>query len=378
MNKKLFVRAIALLLCFVMIFTLSACKKKAQEENSAASEVSAAEPTAEPTSKPTPEPTPEPTPDPEVIPEKASLLTGLETLTDEAVGKRPVAVMINNVAPALPQDGVGSAEILFEIPIEYEHTRLLGVFSDYTKIPKICSVRSCRYYFPIVAAGFDAIYVHWGIDEVYARPVLNALGIEAFDGVRGGLGFYRDQNRLNKGYALEHTGYMDGSKFPEMVEKKGFRMDLKEDWEGYAFNFAKMDEVVTPAGETADYVKIDFGAQNSTFNYDPETKLYSKMHNRNKHIDALSGEQLTFTNVVVLETDITFKPNQVHREINLTGGENYKGYYFSNGAMQEIYWSKEGDFEKFKFFNKDGTELVMNRGKTYIAINYPNRITLTK
>lgn len=375
MKKNLFVRTVAFLLCLLMVFTLAACKKKAVEELPSEPEV-----VVTPTPEPTPEstPTPEPTPKPEIIPEKVSLLTGLETLTDEAVGKRPIAVMINNVAPALPQDGVGSAEILFEIPIEYEHTRLLGIFSDYTQIPKICSVRSCRYYFPIVAAGFDAIYVHWGIDEVYARPVLNQLGIDSFDGVRGGLGFYRDQNRLDQGYALEHTGYMEGSKFPEMVENKGFRMELSEEWEGYAFQFSKMDEVVTPTGETADYVKVNFGAQNSTFNYDPETKLYSKMHNRNPHIDALTGDQLTFTNVVILETDITFKPNEVHREINLTGGKDYKGYYFSNGAMQEIYWSKDGEFGKLKFFNPDGTELVMNRGKTYIAFNYPNTITLTK
>ena len=32
----------------------------------------------------------------------------------------------------------------------------------------------------------------------------------------------------------------------------------------------------------------------------------------------------------------------------------------------------------FKFFDTEGNELVMNRGKTYIAINYANRITLTK
>ena len=46
----------------------------------------------------TPKPTPTPTPSPE--PENVNLLTGVADLSEGAVGKRPVAVMINNIEAA--------------------------------------------------------------------------------------------------------------------------------------------------------------------------------------------------------------------------------------------------------------------------------------
>ncbi|MGN1117043.1 MAG: DUF3048 domain-containing protein, partial [Acutalibacteraceae bacterium] len=38
-----------------------------------------------------------------------NLLTGRYTLSDEAVGKRPMAVMINNIKQSLPQYGISKA-----------------------------------------------------------------------------------------------------------------------------------------------------------------------------------------------------------------------------------------------------------------------------
>ena len=52
------------------------------------------------------------------IPANQNLLTGLGDLSEEAIGKRPVAVMVNNVEKAMPQYGIGQADIIFEIPVE--------------------------------------------------------------------------------------------------------------------------------------------------------------------------------------------------------------------------------------------------------------------
>ena len=48
----------------------------------------------------------------EEIPANQNLLTGVLDLTEGAIGKRPVAVMVNNVDPAMPQYGVGKADII--------------------------------------------------------------------------------------------------------------------------------------------------------------------------------------------------------------------------------------------------------------------------
>ena len=48
-----------------------------------------------------------------------------------------------------------------------------------------------------------------------------ALGLDQYDGMYnpGGL-FGRDQDRLNSGYALEHTAYFDGTKFASYVQSQ--------------------------------------------------------------------------------------------------------------------------------------------------------------
>ena len=69
-------------------------------------------------------------------------LTGLADLSDEAVGKRPVAIVINNIKDSLPQYGIAGADIMFEMVAEAGITRLLAIWGDYTQIPNVCSVRS--------------------------------------------------------------------------------------------------------------------------------------------------------------------------------------------------------------------------------------------
>ena len=58
--------------------------------------------------------------------------------------------MINNVKDALPQYGITEADVIFELPVEGDLTRLMALYADYTKVPDICAIRSCRYYYPAI------------------------------------------------------------------------------------------------------------------------------------------------------------------------------------------------------------------------------------
>lgn len=64
-------------------------------------------------------------------PANVNLLTGVADLTDEAIGKRPVAVMVNNVTAAFPQYGIAQADIIFEIPVEGGATCFMAMYGDY-------------------------------------------------------------------------------------------------------------------------------------------------------------------------------------------------------------------------------------------------------
>ena len=371
MKKRIFALCSALLLSLTVF---AGCGSKPAEE-SAASEPEAtatAAPTAEAESSAA-ESTAAPTEAPSAEPANVNLLTGLPTLTDGAIGKRPVAVMVNNVDAALPQYGISAADLIFELPVEYDLTRLMAVYGDYTQIPEVCSIRSCRYYYPILAVGFDAIYVNWGMNESVARPTVNSMDIDQYDGDEYGLGdcFGRDKARYESGYAWEHTGVFHGPNFPSVLEKDKVRTDLKEDKTGTAFNFVEMDKNAAPNGEDAQKVRVDFGANYSVFTYDEENHEYLKNFKDSPHMDGISKEQLKFENVIVLETEIKPYPgDEVIKYVDWEGGENAKGYYISEGKMVPITWSKAGMYDPLKFFDANGNELQLNRGKSYIAFTY--------
>lgn len=371
MKKRIFALCSALLLSLTVF---AGCGSKPTEE-SAASEPEATA-TAAPTAKAessAAESTAEPTEALSTEPANVNLLTGLPTLTDGAIGKRPVAVMVNNVDAALPQYGISAADLIFELPVEYDLTRLMAVYGDYTQVPDVCSVRSCRYYYPILAVGFDAVYVHWGIDPTIATETINSMEIDHFDADYYGTGKYfgRDKDRINAGYAWEHTGMFYGTKVPEMLEDSNVRTDLKEDKMGTAFKFVEMDKNAAPNGEDAQKVRVNFGANYSVFTYDEENHEYLKNFKDSPHMDGISKEQLKFENVIVLETEIKPYPgDEVIKYVDWEGGENAKGYYISEGKMVPITWSKAGMYDPLKFFDANGNELQLNRGKSYIAFTY--------
>lgn len=135
-----------LLILSMIVLALSGCSKKKETK------------TEKPPTKKIEVEKPEPVeevpeePEEEKIPENQNLLTGLADLTDAAIGKRPVAVMVNNIPAAMPQYGVEKADIIFEIPVEGDQTRFMALYADYTTVPQICAIRSCRYYFPALIA----------------------------------------------------------------------------------------------------------------------------------------------------------------------------------------------------------------------------------
>lgn len=290
-------------------------------------------------------------------------LTGESGYNAAANGKRPVAVMVNNLKGALPQYGIEQADIIFELPVEGGITRLMAVYADYTAVPDVCSVRSCRYYYPLLCLGMDAIYCHWGEDMTIALETLNRTGIDHLDGGYEEKMFYRDQERVGK-YASEHTGYLKGSELPEVIAEKGFRTDVSEMYSGTLFSFADTEYV--PAEMTAQTAVLNFSsAYYSTFTYNSETGEYMKQHSGEPQIDGKTGNQLAFDNVLALQTDIHTRPDGYLMDVALNGGT---GYYVSKGGAQTIRWEKKGENLPIELFDAAGNELTLNPGETYIGI----------
>lgn len=358
-----------LLFLSVCLLAFSGCGFLYQPEESASpSAVSSGPPAVKKSPGPTAAPTPTPKPD------NINLLTGLPTLSQEAVGRRPVAVMVNNIFEALPQYGVSEADLIFELPVEYGITRLMAVYGDDTKVPEVCSVRSCRYYFPILAAGYDAYYVHWGQDETIATEVLNTLALDRMDGMADTYGlFFRDEERAAEGFAYEHTGVFNGPALPEALQKNGVRTELPVDKNEPFFDFNSVAQ--KPEGRECKNITAAFSEDYySTFSYNEKSHLYYKEHSGKDHRDRRTGKQLSFTNVFLLETEISVRDEAGRLDLNWQGGRDHKGYYVSEGGVCPVTWEKADEYSNLVFSTEDGARLRVNPGRSYLGFLSPGSV----
>ena len=143
--------------CLALLLVLSACGGKTADVTPAPPELPSLPPRTE---APSPTPTPTSEPEPEYT-GPLNPLTGLP-MGEEWVGRRPVAIMLNNLKEAQPQLGQSQADIIYEALEEGGITRILALFQDVTGVGQIGTVRSTRPYFVRLAVGQDALLTHCG------------------------------------------------------------------------------------------------------------------------------------------------------------------------------------------------------------------------
>lgn len=292
--------------------------------------------------------------------EVKSRLTGL-WIDEDLAGKRPYAVMLNNIKAASPQSGTSQASILYEAVVEGGITRLMGIFEDFDA-DRIGSCRSARHYFVSFADEYDAIFVHYGQTK-YATAKIEKLGVNNLSGLSslGTTVFYRDSSiKAPHNAFASYKGIMKGTK------AAGYRTELRDNVNTFQF----YDKETKPDGDSAAKVTLGFSNYTSPyFVYNKKKALYYRYQFGDKHIDRNTGEQLAFKNIIIQivdEWDIDKNGYQTMDIEKATGD----GYYITDGKVTKITWSKNESKKKRTYYDSDGNELTLNAGKTYIAV-YP-------
>lgn len=326
-----------------------------QQTQTTAPSTSATQPqeSTAPTTQPT-EPETEPT-DQYVHP-----LTG-EPL-EEPMTARPFLVAINNARAALPLLGVGDADIVYEMLTNGYSTRLLAVLTDVQDIQLIGAIRSLRYGFVDVARSMDGVVVHAG----GSGQVINYLkqsGVTNSNALSSGGGYFRDQNRLNSGYAKEHTLVAIPSVMVNFVQSRGVTVTT-DGTRDYGMRFTKDG---TPAGgATANVIAMSFftGNKTTTMNYDAASGRYIFSQYGSVMVDGNTDKPISFRNVFTLYADTV---NQsVYHVADLVGSGN--GYYACGGKLVPIIWHHEDPDAPFTYTLQDGTPLEQGVGNSYIGI----------
>lgn len=332
-------------LTFFSIFSLGACNKTPNDSSSStAPQTTGEKSTAAPTTQAL---------------QSVNPLTGLAGIRPEVIGKRPIALVVENSPQARPQWGFCSPDIVIEGVVEGGITRMLWLYSDVEDIPKVGPMRSARHDFVEMAEGLDAIFAHWGWSDIAERAIKDRK-VNNINGLEGKY-FYRDKSRKT---AIEHTGYSDGQSIARAIKDNNYDRPVKE---GYAkpFAFASLDSLNTPKGGKSAGVHIEFSsAYKHDFKFKEADSLYYNFINAKPMLED-GGKQMSVTNVIVLYCPTKVVDSQGHVDMDLSGGE---GLFLSNGSYENITWVKGNDPNgMLKLYGSQGGELRLNPGKSYIG-----------
>ena len=291
-----------------------------------------------------------------------------EWIDESLENQRPIAVMTPNDSSALPQYSVSKADIIYEIMVEGNLTRLMQVILDWKDLERIGNVRSARHYFALVAYEWDPILCHYG-NPFWADPVLERAETHNINGLVAPSGvFYRTNDRK-----APQNAYLNAEGIIKGAEANDYPLEYTNRHEGNHYQFADENNTndLSKAPGVMNASKIDlskaYPVNKPTFEYNAEDGLYYRYQYGEPHIDGENDEQLAFKNVLVQNTywetldDKGYLTFQMHDDTR-------DGYFFTEGKAIHVTWKKTSDFGATRYYDDNGTEITLNTGKTMVCI----------
>lgn len=280
--------------------------------------------------------------------QQVSLTTGMPK--DQA--DRIMAIQMDNEPGARPQMGIGSADIVYEIEIyNGGYTRYTGIFND--NIPELVeAVRSTRMVNIDIAKEYGGVFIHYGKGHNVGDYLASGVKPNVrYDGLEGISGFYRDNSRSAPNNVV--------CKFRDLYDQTDWSLtDCKS-----PLKFS--DVAYTQKGEPVSSFSIEYrNGYNPSFNY--EDGLYKRYYNDNPHKDGVTGEQLSFVNVIVEFAKQTWINDNQVPVVDLYSGNRCE--YFIDGLHFTGYYERADVNDNTHYYDADGNEVVFKPGKTFIQI----------
>lgn len=329
-------------------------------------------------------------------------LTGLPCENDISA-KRPIAVVVDNIKFAYAnQTGLTQADILYEGLVAPGITRLMAVIGDYSDMDPVCNVRSGRDYHIFSAFNHDAILVcHSG--AIVKSPSTNELFVSIAERLYGN--YISTKGKVYYGYintkeeprfaqaesgekygTIKHIGERKDLQWDTLITAKAlgdtFKYGLCQYVPGFSVNRTRTDSLSfvsygTSAdmknARTANTIVVSFTLDKAEgrklVEYKYSDGRYLRSQDGAPHKDAVTGEQLSFKNIITISTKVTnydgTKEDPNLADIVVVGSGS--GTYASEGKLIEIRWSKASETAPLKLMYTDGTELKLNPGNTCIS-----------
>ena len=295
---------------------------------------------------------------------------------------RPLGVMVENHTDARPQSGVNASDVTYEIVAEGGITRMLNVY--YCQDAGIVGpVRSARVYFLdfIAEYGNFPLYAHVG--GANTPGPANALGqIADMDWVgyndmnQFSLGlptFWRDEKRLGRIVATEHTMYASTGKLWEAAGKRGLtEKDEKGNMWNEEFEPYEFKDDAPSSGSQKIHVEYWEGYESYfvDWTYSQKSNAYLRENGGVSHTDRNTKKQLETKNLVVLFMAESNANDGYENNLHLlykTKGSS-KALIYLDGKEIQGTWEKKSREGRTKLYDESGSELRFNRGKIWFHI----------
>ncbi len=295
-------------------------------------------------------------------------LTGEGNYNESAVGKRPVAVVVENSSGARPQYNINTPDVIVEGEVEGGETRMLWLYADMTTLPeKVGPTRSARPSFVEFSEYFDSIFFHFGgshskDDYIGGYEIIDKHGVDNIDGIKSGSYYKRTKDKKSP-----HNAVLLGNKVVEAIEKNEYRKDLNEK----SFTKFGFYDGLTPVSSTP--------CNNITVKISSRTKSHKLTYDSAKGVYVNQADYETpvsFSNVIVLYANSKYIDKKDYKGSGKT--ETYLNYDFTSGKGQlasagtvvDFNWKVEDGVLKFTDLN--GNDLKLNPGKSWISLTSAN------
>lgn len=309
----------------------------------------------------------EPTPTVEVTPTPApkyvNPLNG-EVLDAPYTG-RVFASTVCNTPNAVPHISLNEADLYMEMFVNGSIIRGLALYSNIQDVEVFGSVRSTRLMFNEIVEHYDAILIHSGaatsVINDYQRRGIDNFNIDAWKVKNAGTS-YRDKE-YGRDYEASLFGIGQGCY--DYAAAQGMNLTQPAD-KTYGLHFEDVGSAAD--GEAAGEISVNFKYNGSSklteLKYDAALDKYVYHQYEQEMRDQITDEPEAFTNVIVMNTDISLS-GMYHTTQFTDGGD---GWYACGGKLIPIKWTCAGDYEPFVYTTADGQPLHLERGNTYIAI----------
>lgn len=311
---------------------------------------------AEPTVTPLPSATPTPTVNPNIDP-----LSGLTVADPALLHRRVLAIRVGNDPSIRPQEGLGSAEIVYEEVMEgYALTRFTAIYLA-GDAERVRPIRSARLSSLQIAPQYYAVLVHSGASDKIRWYISQAKDLTDLDQ------YYHDEPySILPGYDWRGRMYTSTARVHEYLLGRGLE-ETDRAVKGYLF----AEE--PPRGAPATSISIPYPRVCLVdWVYDEKRGLYLRSVAGEAHLDGNTGEQLAAANVIVLyaehrATDIVEDSlGGTAIDIVLTG--EGRAQLFRDGVAVDCTWRRPADGGLTQYYDAAGELVPLKPGQTWIEL----------